>query len=110
MTEGRGLHAETVKDLDSSRAGLEAIFSLYSPVKNYPSLLAYGYTTGTNRLFTTQSPHPQKHPHQHTVGDFDPNSYGLEVLVRNNDGFQPLDDQLSRKGHKKRLENSSWLG
>lgn len=88
MTEGRGLHAATVKDLDPSRTGLEAVFSLYSPVNNYPSLLAYGYTNGYNRLFATQSPpHSQKHPHQHTVGDFEPNSHGLEVLVRNNDGF-----------------------
>ncbi|MDD3813785.1 MAG: hypothetical protein PHZ02_03985 [Desulfocapsaceae bacterium] len=87
MTEGRGLCAATVKDLDPSRTGLESVFSLYSPINNYPSLLAYGYTTGNKQLFSTLSPDSQKHPHQHTIGDFDPDSYGLEILVRNNDGF-----------------------
>ncbi|MFH2122641.1 MAG: hypothetical protein ABIJ50_04070 [Pseudomonadota bacterium] len=86
MTEGRGFSATTVKDLDPSRTGLESVFSLYSPINNYPSLLAYGYMTGNKQLFSTLSPNSQKHPHQHTIGDFDPESYGLEVLVRNNDG------------------------
>jgi hypothetical protein len=87
MTEGRGLHAATVKDIDPSRIGLESVFSLYSPVNHHPSLLVYGYSTDKNPLFAIQSPHSQKHPHQHTIGDFDPNSYGLEILVRNNDGL-----------------------
>ncbi|MCB0384437.1 MAG: hypothetical protein KDD43_03520 [Bdellovibrionales bacterium] len=82
-----GIHALTVRDLDPARAGLEAVFSAYGPHGGQPSLLGYGYSTGRNEMWRAYSPHSERHPHQHTTGDFFPNLPGLEVLARNANGF-----------------------
>jgi len=86
-TQNRGVHASTVKDLDPTSPGLESVFSVYVPNGNNPSIFAYGAATGNREKWRAYSPHSEKHPHQHTVGDFEPQRSGLEVLMRNGNGF-----------------------
>ncbi len=79
-------HTLTVKDIDPSKPGLEAVFSVYGPRKNMPSLVSYTHHVPDSFNWRAYSPYMESHAHQHTVGDFDVNSTGLETLARNNDG------------------------
>ena len=81
-----GIHSLTVRDLDTDRSGMESIISVYGPYRGQPSLIAYNQST-TARLWENASPHKERHPHQHTAGDFIPGLRGLEIVARNNDGF-----------------------
>ncbi|WP_028583133.1 hypothetical protein [Desulfogranum mediterraneum] len=86
-TDNRGIHAFTVRDIDPSRPGLEAVYSLYNPLPGEPSIIAHGYGAGGKEIWESHSPHRNRHPHQHAVGDFYPGSEGQEILVRNGDGY-----------------------
>lgn len=81
-----GIHTLTVRDIDPDKSGLESIVSVYGPRPGQPSLVAYSQSS-TAKLWANFSPHKEKHPHQHTVGDFLPGSPGLEIVARNNSGF-----------------------
>lgn len=86
-TGNRGIHAFTVRDIDPTTAGLEAVYSLYGPPSGHPSIIAYGYDSAQNEIWAAHSPHANRHPHQHAVGDFFPQARGLETVVRNSDGY-----------------------
>lgn len=79
-------HTLTVKDIDPSKPGLEAVYSIYGPRKGAPSLVSVAASKPASFNWEAYSPYPERHPHQHTVGDFDVKSEGLEVLARNKDG------------------------
>jgi hypothetical protein len=83
-----GIHMLTVKDIDPELPGLETVVSIYGPHKGQPSLVSYSNATKPKENWRAHSPDTDKHPHQHTVGDFDIASPGLETLARNNNGFR----------------------
>ena len=80
-------HTLTVKDIDSEKPGLEAVFSVYGPKNNSPSLISYANHKPNSINWRAFSPNMTRHAHQHTVGDFDISKAGLETLARNNDGI-----------------------
>lgn len=80
------IHAATAADIDPARPGLEAVYSIYAPNAGQPSLVAYG-AEASSEIWRTPSPQSELHPHQHTVGDFDPARDGLEILARNGNGI-----------------------
>ena len=65
------LHAATAADLDPERPGLEVVYSIYAPRPGKPSLVTYG-AEAKGEVWRSSSPHAERHPHQHAVGDFDP--------------------------------------
>ena len=79
-------HTLTVKDINPQKPGLEAVFSVYGPKKGRPSLISYANYKPNDIYWRAFSPYMNRHAHQHTVGDFDVNTAGLETLARNNDG------------------------
>ena len=81
-----GLHTLSVRDIDPLSPGLEAVISLYAPQKGHPSLVSYKYASRPKESWRAFSPYKQLHAHQHTVGDFDLDSPGLETIARNGDG------------------------
>jgi hypothetical protein len=80
------LHAATAADLCPERPGLEVVYSVYAPKRGQPSLVAYG-ADSKGEIWRAYSPHSERHPHQHAVGDFDPNDVGLETIARNGNGL-----------------------
>ena len=81
-----GVHTLSVRDIDPLSPGLEAVISLYGPNKGQPSLVSYKDAYRPKENWRAFSPYRQLHAHQHTVGDFDLNSPGLETIARNGDG------------------------
>lgn len=79
-------HTLTVKDIDPAKQGLEAVFSVYGPKRNMPSIISYAYQKPGTINWRAFSPYMNRHAHQHTVGEFDLNQPGLETLARNSDG------------------------
>ena len=82
-----GMHMLSVRDLDSELPGLETVVSIYGPHRGKPSLISFANADREEENWRAFSPHRERHPHQHAIGDFDPNSEGLEILARNNNGF-----------------------
>jgi hypothetical protein len=83
-----GMHTQNTLDIDPDAPGLESVISIYQPRKRrYPALISYSNESRPNEHWRTSSPHKNKHPHQHTVGDFDTSSPGLEIVARNGNGF-----------------------
>jgi hypothetical protein len=83
-----GMHTQNTVDIDPDAPGLESVISVYQPRrKNHPSLVSYSNQSRPNENWRTLSPHYNKHPHQHTVGDFAIDSPGLEIIARNGNGF-----------------------
>lgn len=81
-------HTLTVKDIEPDKPGLEAIYSVYEPKKGAPSLVSIAPSKPAFINWKAYSPHLERHPHQHTVGDFDLKRKGLEILARNSDAQQ----------------------
>lgn len=79
-------HTLTVKDIDPDKPGLEAVFSVYGPKRGRPAMISYANDNPDSINWRAFSPHMNRHPHQHTVGDFDVEKAGLETLARNSDG------------------------
>lgn len=92
-----GMHMLSVKDIDPQLAGLETVISLYGPHRGEPSLLSFANANRKQENWRAFSPHKERHPHQHTVGDFDPSISGLETLARNNNGLNHW--MADRKGN-----------
>ena len=79
-------HTLQVDDIDPSKPGLEATYSVYAPIQGAPSIVSMAFSNRTNWNWLAYSPHSERHPHQHDVGDFVPGNNCLETLVRNGDG------------------------
>jgi len=83
-----GMHTQNVRDIDPAAPGLESVISVYQPRSDdSPALISYSNQSRPNEHWRSFSPDSNRHPHQHTVGDFDPASPGLEIVARNGNGF-----------------------
>ncbi len=103
-------HTLTVRDIDPDLPGHEAVYSIYGPKRGAPSLIGLSSSDPNSISWQAYSPHRERHPHQHSVGDFDVNTPGLEVLARNNDAKNHwLIDAKGKLIHEKvRLNQSSF--
>ncbi len=82
-----GMHMLSVKDIDPALPGLETVISIYAPHRGKPSLVSFANANRAEENWRSFSPHKERHPHQHTIADFNPDLPGLETLARNNNGF-----------------------
>lgn len=83
-----GMHTQNTRDVDPDAPGLESVISVYQPrEKQNPALISYSNHSRPGEYWRVSSPHKNKHPHQHTVGDFHLASPGLEIIARNGNGF-----------------------
>ncbi len=98
-----GMHMLSVRDINPELTGLETVISIYGPHRGKPSLVSFAYENRDQENWRSYSPHKERHPHQHTIGDFDPDIPGLETLARNNNGFNHW--MVDRRGN---LIRKNW--